>query len=426
LVDQAEKYLRGAYEAATAAEREEMRANAERTLKEALERGELENPAVWYFLGRAHQLRGDLAGMDSSFDRAEALAAACKTDMDYYRELSWVQLINSAVDSLQSGAFDGARALLTDAAILRPDDNLAHYYLARLDGDDGDFESALEHFRIVLDLGPMENPERQDNYITSVESMGEIFTGLGEWDSAAVYYEKLRELRDGDVSLMVKIAESYANAGDEARAMKLYEEALSQGETMDAASLFATGRALYLAEQFSLAADALRMGVAKNPYALPAMYDLANVYRSVAQSDDLPAADRAAATTAMHETVERILEADPLSAEALRLLAAAHQMGNDSRATDQALARIGQLPVEMEVYYAESSGGVYNIQGRYVNQRGSRVTVPQITFEFLTQDGTVVETRTSGGDTVDAKGFASFSVTASAPGVVGYRYKVGS
>jgi tetratricopeptide (TPR) repeat protein len=426
LVDQAETYLKGAYEEEQEADRIEMRASAERTLLEALDRGEVENPAVWYLLGRAYQISGDLAGMDSTFRRAQQLAPECAEDIKYYRELTWVPIINEAIDSLRGGGFEAAKGLLATAAMLRPEDNLSHYYLARIFANDGEVDSAIAHFGMVLDLGPMEEPERQNNYLTSLQSIADLYSGLAEWDSAAAYYNRLRDAGGGDATTLVDLAQAYENAGNHEQAMELYAEVIDAGETMEPSALFETGQALFLQEQFSLAIDAFETGLAKNPYAVPAMYDLANSYRALALSEGAPAADRQAATAGMLETSEKLVAADPLSAEALRLLASAQQLGSNTRATDQTLAKIDRLPVELEVYYAAASGGAYSVQGQFRNVRGREVTVPAITFEFLSAAGDVLETKTAGGETIAASGSTRFSVTATASGIVGYRYTVGS
>jgi len=56
--------------------------DAIRNLLEAiLEKGQADNPASWYYLGRAYAIRKDLAGADSAFARARALAPGCADDV---------------------------------------------------------------------------------------------------------------------------------------------------------------------------------------------------------------------------------------------------------------------------------------------------------------------------------------------------------
>ncbi len=72
LVNSGVVYIKGASEESDRVKRDRMLSDARRNLTDALRRGQENNPAVWYYLGRYYVMTNDLVGADSAFDRAEA------------------------------------------------------------------------------------------------------------------------------------------------------------------------------------------------------------------------------------------------------------------------------------------------------------------------------------------------------------------
>src|SRR5881628_484074 len=52
------------------------------------------NAAAWYYLGRYYQMVADLPGADSAFAKAQALAPACREDIDFWRKFLWTPVFN--------------------------------------------------------------------------------------------------------------------------------------------------------------------------------------------------------------------------------------------------------------------------------------------------------------------------------------------
>ena len=421
LVSQAETYVKGGSEESDPVARQQLFIDALRTLREALDRGEVENAAVWYFLGRTYFELDDALGLDSAFSRAVRLKPDCEEDALYYRDLMWVPLINDAIDSLQSGAFDGAKDLLRRASALKPTDNIGFYYLARIFASEGETDSAFYYLKRVAEMEPIDST-REANRIDALNTIGQLHHSLMEWDSSIVWNERRREMDPENPEVLTSLAEAYANTGNQTRATELYDEVFSNAANFTSVQLFAAGEQLYLTEQFELAARAFELGSEKNPYSRRGLYNLVNSYRSIAQDDRASESERREAVSRMTAAALRLVEVDPQSTESLGLLAAAYQVQLNDAETDRIVARMNALSFEIEVFFAEMANGIYTVQGRIRNLRDSSTDIPEVTFEFLGSGGDVIGTDSAGGETLAAKDALNFVVMGQGE-IIAYRYK---
>lgn len=421
LVQQAETYFKGAVESARPPERQQLLADARRSVLEALQRGETENAAVWYFLGRVYFEQDDALGADSAFAAAERLLPGCAEDIRYYRRLLWVQRINRAVDTLRAGDFDAAKEILREANRLDQSENVGFYYLGRIFANEAELDSAKLYFQRVAEM-PVTDTTRAANRLDAIASLAKLHFELEEWDSAAVWYERLREAKPRDPEALVNLAQAYAEAGDQTRASALYDTVFAMAEAMSADDLFRAAESLYSGRQYLLAARAYRLGLEKNPYAGRARVDLANAYRAVALDPQAPAAQRREASRGMLAAARELVREHPLNAEAIRLLAAAYQLTGHSDSTDIVLAALDQLDVELEILQAERVDGGYVVQGLFKNRRDRQLRAPIVTFEFLDASGNVVDRQQAGGMALAGRRDAAFSLTATGD-IVGYRYR---
>src|SRR5256714_15393621 len=104
LVNSGVLYLRSATETKFADKRAKDLKDADKVLHEALTTGGQEkNPAAWYYLARYYALQNDLAGADTAFARAQALAPACKEDISTWRRVFWVPVFNDRSEERRVG-----------------------------------------------------------------------------------------------------------------------------------------------------------------------------------------------------------------------------------------------------------------------------------------------------------------------------------
>jgi tetratricopeptide (TPR) repeat protein len=421
LVSQAETYIKGGSEESDPVARQQLFTDALRTLNEALDRGEVENAAVWYFLGRTYLETGDALGMDSAFARTVRLQPDCEEDALYYRDLMWVPMLNSAVDSMQAGALEEAKILFRGAGALKPSDNISFYYLAGIFYNEGETDSALTYFKKVADIEPT-NEQREEYLVDAINLIANIHHVMMEWDSSIVWNERRRELQQDDPEVLTVLAQAYSEVGNNDRAAELYNAVFSHAANLTYSQLFEVGEQLYLAGQFALSAQALELGVEKNPYSRQGFYRLVISYRSIAEDDNASESERSEAAGKMTDAATRLVDVDPLSSEALNLLAEAYRAQKQEADADRVVARMNDLTFEIEVFFAESANGVYQVQGRFRNMRDGLTNVPIFTFEFLDAGGNVVGSDTAGGESVAPGDALNFAVMGQGD-IIAYRYK---
>ncbi|MFQ5704405.1 MAG: tetratricopeptide repeat protein [Gemmatimonadales bacterium] len=424
LVKQAMTYLKGATEDKSENRRKELLVDTERSIHEALANDMGDDPAIWYFYGRYYFMKDDMRGADSAFGKVEKMVPDCADDIDYYRETAWVTHVNSGIDSLQSGAMEGAKDEFRAANAIYKTANVSYFYLGSIFGDELETDSALYYFRKVIDIGEADE-EHLDNYQKAVSNMAVLFAGLEQWDSAAVWYRKVRDLDPSNTDALLGMAQAYDEMGDSVAALATYDSVLANKEALSAIDLFGTGNKLFAADKFELAVQAFEAGLEKNPFHRDALYNLANTYLAILTAGGRSGEDKNAMAAAMDKVARRVISLDPQNRAALRLLAAAHQMRGMEDSTKAVLARVDKLRYEVNVDISQQIRGGYTLRGRVVNLRARSTSVPAITFEFLDKDGNVVSTQTVAAATLASKKSKRFSFTQAGAGIVAWRYKVG-
>ncbi|MFQ6046076.1 MAG: tetratricopeptide repeat protein [Gemmatimonadales bacterium] len=429
LVNGAIVYLKGATEEEDSAQAERMLEDGFRNLREALGAGEVENPAVWYFLGRAYELRRDVVGADSAFRKAEEMVPECGDDIDYHRQFMWVPIINGAIDSLQSGALEGGKDLLRAANVIYDKDNVGFYYLGRIFGAEGEIDSALHYYKTVVDIG-ISDSSRANDYYTTILNIGLLYSMDAEmqdspelWDSAAAWYQRYREIDPDNSEALLGLADAYIGAGKEDLAMVMYDSVLGRADVMSAEDLFGVGEKLFLSDRFEIAVRAYKAGLGKNPYSRLGLFNLANTYLALADevgSDQ----ERRAVAEEMARYARRLVEIDPLNSESQRMLAAAYQLQQNSDSTEAVLERVGGMDFELWVDLFDLSPGGSVFQARVVNLRDREVQVPAITCDFLDAKGTVVASGTVDPVTLPVNASNPIGFSPPSEGVVGWRCDV--
>jgi len=119
LVKGAMLHLKLAVESQFEDTRASRQAEARSVLLEAIEeKGQEENAAAWYYLGRTHALTHDFTGADTAFRRAVALAPECAADVDGHRKDLAAFALNDALRTWGAGVNDSAILLFRQARAL--------------------------------------------------------------------------------------------------------------------------------------------------------------------------------------------------------------------------------------------------------------------------------------------------------------------
>jgi len=425
LVKNATTYLKGAMEESDPANREQLLTDAYRNLVEAVDTDQAENPAVWYFLGRYYVTMNDGFGADSAFARVEPVLPECQQDIDYYRQIVYVRSVNNGIDSLQNFANDGAKDEFRSAGAVWKASNVPAFYLASVFGEEGEIDSALYYFNEVARIGEADTAHL-DNYHTSIENIAILYQMLEDWDSTVVWYKKTRELDPTNNEALLGIAEAYSYMGDMENAALFFDSVLARSAEMSDLDLMNAGVKLFNSNEFDRAAAAFESGLEKNPNHRDGLFNLANTYLAIADDQSRPQAERTQALRDMDRTTHRLIEVDPHSREAYRILAAAHQMQGMEDSTAAVMDEMESLDFEVVVDLARPESGAYLVAGRLNNLRESQITFPTVTFEFLDAAGNVIATDTIAGETLAAEGTKRFTFRQSEPNIAAWRYRVGS
>jgi tetratricopeptide (TPR) repeat protein len=193
---------------------------------------------------------------------------------------------------------------------------------------------------------------------------------------------------------------------------------------MSAINLFRVGEILFLADEYDKSVQAFTLGLEKNPYFRPALYNLANAYLAIANDEERPEAERDEAAAAMEDAARRLNAVDPLNSESMNLLAASFQLQRLDDSTVAVLERREALTFEVRIDLQQTIDGGYLVQGRLVNTKDAAVEVPRLEFEFLDEAGNVLAIDYVEPTTLDPMGSATFSLTGIGEDLAACRYSI--
>ncbi len=432
LVRNAELYLKAATESRSDEQRDRSIADAKRVLVDALEAGEETNPGVWYFLGRAYALEGDLPGADSAFTKSEALYPDCAEDMDNQRRSVWVPLYNAGVEALGVNDLAAAREAFAEADLISNKEPFVPYYLASVLLAQDDVAGALVLFKKTVGMGQTEG-DYEESYITSLFNAGRLHHMLQQWDSAAVWYAQYRAVMPNDREALASILQVLEAGGRDEEALAFTDTILEYAEAMTDLDIFSVGVSLFQASRHEDAIRAFEVGLQKNRYYRDGIYNLAQSYFAIANprdSAETPSEDeqtvRAEAASEMLDMTRHLLDIDPANENSLRLHAAAYQLNGDTVATLDMLERIEALTFDVKIELFQPGDTGYQVQGTISNLKEEETSVPDIVFEFVSLDGLVVTSETVSGRTLTSKATDRFQLNAVGEGIAAWRYKTES
>jgi tetratricopeptide (TPR) repeat protein len=437
LINSAVLYLVNAGRTRFQDQRERDLRDARRVLLEAIEeKGQDQNGSAWYFLGRYYQEKRDLPGADSAFTRAEALLPDCRDDINENRRRLWVPILNGSVDKIKAGDNAGAMSDLRLANSIYRVEPPAFYYMGQIFANQQQRDSAVKYFSHALELARMpanaEKPQYNDIRNDAAFNIARLYHQDQQYDSAIVWYQRFRTDQPNDPQALTGLAAALESAGRGADAVGMYDSVLLLADSMPTLDLFQAGVAMFRVKRYDRAAEAFDRGLARSPYYRDGLFNLANTYLSLANDVDstTPKTQQEEIKRTygekMRPIVERLVAVDPNSTAALRLLAAAFQLVGDSDSTLAVLQRIEDMPFEITVSTFVPVGSGFDVRGIVTNLRSEAAEIPAVTFEFITEDGTVVQSKTIEPQTIDGGGVAPFALAPIGEGIAAWRYHVGT
>ena len=437
--------------------------DALRTLTDAVQAGESGGAdpfSTWFFFGRAYLLLGDLAGADSSFNRAAALGAAdqtCTNEITRLRKNTWIPIQVLAVGQLQAQNYDSALTLLRQSNLIYRDEpsgymNMAAAFLSQEKDD-----SAVSAFRRAAHAGT--DPARADLRATAMMNAARLEQRNNHLVAAESLYREYMVMRPRDMAARSALATVLSLQNRSVDAAAVYDSILANADSLDGLQLFDTGISLFnlgVADTaradsvrrnalFQRAARAFEGSLRKNVGFRDAADILARTYLA---AGDVPH---------MLDAAKRLVALDSLNRQSWQLLAAAYRdIGHSWAVRDSTLrARRDSLPVaarynatahayrdstlqalmhrdslalEVTMSRFEPRDSSAAIRGAVQNLKDREHAPFTLTIEFLNARGEVVASVRVDVPALNATGSPGqaydFSLQAAGRGITAYRSKV--
>src|SRR5207253_2933680 len=372
LVNSGVLYLRSATETKFADKRTKDLKDADKVLHEALTTGGQEkNPAAWYYLARYYALQNDLAGADTAFARAQALAPGCKEDISTWRRVFWVPVFNDGVKAWQAGNTDSAIASFRRANAIYDGEPSGFIYLGTLFANANQPDSSAKYFKLAVPAAsdPKFTKEKRD----ALFNVARVYHAAQRWDDAVPGYKNYLAAYPNDVQAMAGLAAVYSQMGKRDDAGALYGQILDHADSAEATDLFAAAQAV----------------------------DTAKV---------LPMA-------------QRLVGVDPLNRTSLAKLAGAWQIRGNKDSTLRYLTIADSMTTEVTVgtFTPDEQGA--KLSGLITNLKTKPSPPTAVTFEFVNAKGETVASQKQDIPAIDPSGNHAFDLRVTGAGIVAWRYR---
>lgn len=412
-------YLKTGTETEVPENRSRALASGQKVILESIQKnGQDKNPAAWYYLGRVYLQQGDIAGADTAFTKAEALAPACKQEISNLRYAGWVPLVNGGITFTKEEKDDSALALFRQANTIYRDKPLAYLSGGVIFAGAGQTDSAIAYFQQASEIGERANEAEQRNAAT--RNLGAAYQRAGRHKDAVPVLEKYLTWVPTDAEVKRALATSYRATGQNDKAEALEKEVGVAAPAAGASSAGPMSAAidLYNAKKYDQAAAAFEQIVATEPYNRDALYGLANSYIGLKNSPKLVG------------TAARLVAIEPMNEEIVRMLASGQHSAKKEVEANKTAMRLLALPITVSVkQFAPTANGA-TISGTATGReaqtaQGKPIAPAPITlvFEFLDSKGGVVANQEVQIPALKAGESHPIEVKAEGAGIAAWRYK---
>src|SRR2546422_935018 len=340
---------------------------------------------AWYYLARYYQAVNDLAGADSAFTKALALAPGCKDDIAFHRREAWVPVFNAATAAWQAGNTDSAIASVRRANQIYQAEPLGFIYLANLFIAPDERDSAMALYAAI--------PAHADS-----ASADDLFGAAGAVLSAIPQMPDTSDLDAACAKALKRKTPALTARQISARCQPAAADTMRKFHAL-ADPLYRLGVQTYQA------------GLVKNPYHRDALYNLTGI--SFVLND----------TAKVLLLAQRLYAVDPMNRLSLTKLAGAWQLAGKKDSALYYLTLADSLPIEVSVgkFVANEQGGA--LEGLYSNFHSKPSRPVKVTFELVDGKGNVVASLPQDIPALDAGANQSFKLKATQTGAIAWRYK---
>jgi len=187
------------------------------------------------------------------------------------------ELIQSAIESHQTGNFQKAEQLYKEILQVQPDNFYALHYLGVLFYQLGEYDPAIEYIRKALQINPAD--------ARAYYNLGNIYKDKGQLDDAITSYHQALQLNPANADAYVNLGIIFKGKGQFDEAISCYQQALKLNPNLVAAH-YNYGYILQAQEQFNEAIIYYQNTLKLNPNILAAYYNLGYIHQAKGQLDE--------------------------------------------------------------------------------------------------------------------------------------------
>ena len=424
-VSSAATYLKTSIETSVDANRERALESGERVAIEAIQQnGQDKNAAAWYYLGRIYLRRGDIAGADSAFRKAQELAPDCAADIGKFRMVAYAPMFNRAVDFGKNHQDDSAMVYYRRAAAWMPGSPLAAYNLAGMFASQKMDDSALVYYDAALKTATDTTAQVVKLRQQAAFNRAVLLARAQRYPEAVAGFTQYLQWVPDDADAKKGLIASLRGAGlaDSASAM---EKRLGVTAGNPAASAPVTGAAAdynlaataFNEKRYADALTAVDKFLATEPQSREGLYIKARALYELKRG---PEAVKAASA---------LVAVDPMSESAVTLLGAAYNITRNSNMAVKTRYQLNALPVSLSSVTATPSGGgvglTATVTGRAAKDNNMKPIAPApltLVFEFLNSQGAVVATQEANVPALKPDEQFQLKLEVQGQGVTSWRY----
>ena len=377
-----------------------------------------------------------LLAADSAFDIVTRLMPECQVMLEDWRQQQpWVELVNGAIQAINSNQLDSAETLVRRSMILSEASPYGPNLLATLAQAKGDYKTAIEMRRKTIELAQGDTTYDEIRY-ESMYNLGALLGREAEEtedagqkqamarEAATLFQQYVAALPDSPQSVAARagVANMMMLAGDTSAVATMYADQIANPRNYSDMQLVQAGVVAARAEKAADAAKLFEAALTVNAYNRDALYNLAASYWAMNEFDR------------MFPLLQRLMQLDPSNPDNLRLVAYGYQ-GKQKALTDNAAKRVLTDSIIKYVEQAEglpqnvvvddfSRGSAETTIGGRVLNKGTTPKTYRLTIEFLNAEGAVVGTQETSVGPVAANEAGAFTVSVAQPNVVAWRYRI--
>lgn len=465
-VDKASKAVKKAQEAKAPKDRSDALADAKMNLLTAMTAENQGNSsAAWYFMARVALLEGDPAGADSAFTKALALAPSCELDIMQYRQNNWAILGQAGVEFQRKGQFDSALVQFRDASLLFR--GLPHVLtnMGVMFANKGDEDSAAAYFAKALEIAEKDTALVEDRNAIAL-NLAVMYQRLKKNAEAIALLHRYLAWKPNETDAQKSLAIAFRGAGmvDSAEAIEsamISRFATMNQDSLDLQDLMSVGVVAFNKARYTDAAAAFGKVSKRTPWAREPRYNLANAWlalgtqahdsaealRKIAKANKTPSealktqladttkldAQAKEANTNLVTEAAKLVEMEPMSEDALRLLAQGHRLLSATPSPElmKTAERLVGLPFKVDVdEYVPSEAGArlsasaVGLTPQDATGKPIKPAPLTLVFEFVDSTGKAVDSKEAAIPALTDKQKHPIQFEAKGAGIVGWRYRV--